>query len=126
VQRSRMLDEARREVSEIDASNARKEIDEGKVSVLLDVREVHEWRKGHLAGAVLIPMDEVPEVADPSGPEPDPRLTEHSGERIIVYCDAGVRSLLAAHELKKLGYANVASMAGGIGDWTKGGNPVEK
>lgn len=121
-----MLDEARREVSEIDASNARREIDEGKVSVLLDVREVHEWRKGHIAGAVLIPMDEVPEVGDPSGPEPDPRLTEHSDERIIVYCDAGVRSLLAAHELKKLGYANVASMAGGIGDWTKEGNPVEK
>jgi rhodanese-related sulfurtransferase len=126
VQRSRMMEEARREVPEIDPSDARREIDEGKVAVLLDVREMHEWRRGHIQGALLIPMDEVPEVADPSGPEPDSRLTEHSDERIIVYCDAGVRSLLAAHELKKLGYGNVASMAGGIGVWSKAGNPVEK
>jgi rhodanese-related sulfurtransferase len=126
VARSKILEEARREVQEVDAAEARSEIDEGKVGVLLDVREEHEWRRGHIAGAILIPMDEVPEVADASGPEPDARLTEHSDERIIVYCDAGVRSLLAAHELKKLGYGNVASMAGGIGVWTKAGNPVEK
>ncbi|HEX2259287.1 MAG TPA: rhodanese-like domain-containing protein [Actinomycetota bacterium] len=126
MQRSKILEEARREVPEIGPSDAKKEIDEGKVAVLLDVREMHEWRKGHIEGAVLIPMDEVPEVANPTGPEPDPRLTEHSDDRIIVYCDAGVRSLLAAHELKKLGYGNVASMAGGIGVWTKEGNPVEK
>ena len=126
MQRSRMLEEARREVPEVEPSEAKDEIDQGKVAILLDVREEHEWRRGHLAGAVLIPMDEVPEVADPQGYEPDPRLTEHKGDRIIVYCDAGVRSLLAARELKRLGYGNVASMAGGIGLWTKSGNPVEK
>jgi rhodanese-related sulfurtransferase len=41
-----------------------------------------------------------------------------------VYCAGGVRSLLAADSLKKMGYSNVVSLAGGIRGWKEAGNPV--
>ncbi|KAI8854099.1 Rhodanese-like domain-containing protein [Chytridium lagenaria] len=45
---------------------------------------------------------------------------------IIVYCAAGNRSLLAADSLRRLGYKNVASLAGGIGEWRRSGKRVEQ
>ncbi|MDQ4148922.1 MAG: rhodanese-like domain-containing protein [Actinomycetota bacterium] len=125
-QKLRMLDEARKAVPEVDAAQAKAEFDDGRVAVLLDVREAYEWRRGHIPGAVRIPVDEVPEAADASSSEPDPNLIQNREGRIIVYCDKGVRSLLAAHEMKKLGYSDVASMAGGIKGWSASGYPVER
>jgi rhodanese-related sulfurtransferase len=122
----KLLEEARKSVPEVDSIAAKAEVDAGKVAVLLDVREVFEWRRGHLPGAVRIPLDEVPDAADPSGPDADSNLTEHKSDRIIVYCDTGVRSLLGAHEMKKLGYSDVVSMSGGIKEWSTSGFPVER
>ena len=73
-----------------------------------------------------VPLDEVPDAADGASADPEPALVGHTDDRIIVYCDTGVRSLLAANELKKLGFSNVASMAGGIKGWASSGYPVEK
>ncbi len=45
--------------------------------------------------------------------------------RVIVYCELGLRSLLAAETLKRMGYGDVSSMAGGIRDWIAQGFSVE-
>jgi rhodanese-related sulfurtransferase len=45
---------------------------------------------------------------------------------IVLYCGGGYRSALAAANLKKMGYANVASMDGGIRAWREAGYPIEK
>lgn len=62
-----------------------------------------------IAGAVCIPMDELPR-----------RVGELPAEReIIVHCHHGIRSLRATMWLRDQGFAHVFSMAGGIEAWSR-------
>lgn len=71
---------------------------------LLDVRQPKEYRKGHLPGAILIPVKELSERLD----ELNPALP------ILVYCRSGVRSKAAAQLLLGNDYPQVFNMSGGI------------
>jgi rhodanese-related sulfurtransferase len=52
------------------------------------------------------------------------RVPDRNAE-IILYCGGGFRSALSADSLQKMGYTNVASMAGGWRAWTEAGGPTE-
>lgn len=74
---------------------------------LLDVRQPKEYEEGHLAGAKLIPLKELPG-----------RLGELEKEKpVIVYCAVGGRSKAAAQLLAGKDFASVYNMAGGIKAW---------
>ncbi|CAI7973720.1 hypothetical protein FRAHR75_1100008 [Frankia sp. Hr75.2] len=60
--------------------------------VVLDVRLRNEWRNGHLAGAVHIPLPELPG-----------RIGEVPGEAVWVYCGSGYRVAAAASLLVRAG-----------------------
>jgi rhodanese-related sulfurtransferase len=88
--------------------------------LLIDVREDHEWERAriaagdkvvHLARGVL-ERDVEQVVPDPARP-------------LVVYCAGGVRSMLAADTLQRMGYTNVRSLAGGLADWARRGLPVD-
>jgi rhodanese-related sulfurtransferase len=77
--------------------------------LLLDCREPDEYAIARIEGAVLIPMQTIPE-----------RLTElepHRTSRIVVHCHHGVRSLRVARFLRERGFTIAQSMAGGIEAW---------
>ena len=122
---NQMLAEARKTVPEITAAQAKEDLENGQVDLILDVREPNEWDKGHIPGAVLAPRGMLEWYADPTSPYAKPELTAKRDGHIVVHCAAGGRSLLAAETLKKMGYSNVASMAGGFNDWSAQGFPVE-
>jgi len=100
-------------LQEIDAARAHELLTGGDPPQLVDVREDSEWETGRIAGAVHIPMREI-ETAELVRERP-----------LILYCAHGNRSAHAAARLSELGYADVASLAGGIVDWQKSGFPVE-
>ena len=89
----------------------------GDLPVILDVREPDEVRRGTLPGAVLLPLGQVDSAV--SGAVPD-KNTE-----VVVICSAGDRSALGALAMQRMGYADVASMAGGFGLWRMQGHPWE-
>ncbi|KAF0183101.1 MAG: rhodanese-related sulfurtransferase [Nitrospirae bacterium] len=71
---------------------------------LLDVRQPAEYEKGHLPGALLIPLSDL-----------QMRLGElDAGKKTIVYCRSGNRSLSAAGMLLSAGFREVLNMDGGI------------
>ncbi len=117
--------EARQTIPEVTVAQAKEELDQGQVGLLLDVREPSEWDKGHIPGAVLAPRGMLEWYADPTTPYAKPEITTKRDTRIIVQCASGWRSLLAAETLKKMGYTHVVSMAGGFNEWSKQGFPVE-
>ena len=93
---------------EIEAEGVAALRDAGRPLVFLDIREPGEIRHGHIAGATLIPMNEVPD-----------RLAELPQDRVlIVYCAAGARSFGVAHYLREQGFPEAWSLVGGIGAWT--------
>lgn len=121
-----ILQQAAKSVPEVGPADARAELESEGALVVVDVREAHEQRKGYIPGAVRIVLDEIPDAADPDSRWADERLTAHRDDRIIVYCATGVRSLIGGYMLQKLGYSNVASLAGGIQGWQMAGNPTER
>ncbi|HVE76427.1 MAG TPA: rhodanese-like domain-containing protein [Actinomycetota bacterium] len=121
-----MLDEARQNVPEISAPDAKEKLDKGEFDLILDVREPAEWQNGHLEGAIHIPRGLLEFQADPTSPMANAELTAKQDARILVHCAKGARSLLAADTLKKMGYENVASIAGGYDDCAASGFAIEK
>jgi rhodanese-related sulfurtransferase len=123
---SQIVAQARQSIPEITAVQAREELDQGQVGLLLDVREPAEWEKGHIPGAVLAPRGMLEWYADPTTPYAKAELTTKRDARIIVACASGGRSMLAAQTLQLMGYPHVVNMAGGFNEWSKQGFPIEE
>ena len=94
---------------------------------LVDVREPAEYAAGHVPGAVNIPrgvlefeIDGHPAV---NGIK-DPALA-HRELPIVLSCRSGARSALAAEALKRLGFVEPLSLAGGFNGWAEQRRPVE-
>ena len=79
----------------------------GDRAVLLDVRDDWEHQLAHVAGALHIPMDQVPE-----------RLTELDRDAtIVVMCHTGGRSLAIVNFLQQNEFSAVLNLKGGINAW---------
>ncbi|HET97193.1 MAG TPA: sulfurtransferase [Desulfurivibrio alkaliphilus] len=74
---------------------------------LLDVRQPREYEEGHLPGARLIPIRELPDRLDELNPD----------QPVIAYCAVGGRSRAAAQLLSGQGFKEVYNLAGGIKAW---------
>ena len=78
--------------------------------LLLDCRTTEEHAIARIAGAVLIPMQELPERVG--------ELAAHKATPLIVHCHHGMRSLRVAKWLRDQGFSLAQSMRGGIDAWT--------
>jgi len=86
---------------------------------VIDVREQRELLDGYLPGASNVPRGRLEFDVDVH-----PGLSDRAQD-IVLYSNAGMRSLLAAQTLKRLGYSKVASLSGGIDGWLDIDLPVE-
>jgi len=87
-----------------DAAEARRLVASG--ALLLDVRSEAEYARGHLPGALNIPVQELAERTAEVG---------KAGREVVVYCRSGMRSARAARLLSDAGFA--AHDLGGMGNW---------
>jgi rhodanese-related sulfurtransferase len=92
----------------ITASVAKDMMDNDSSIVLVDVRELSEYKEEHISGATLLPLGDIESKA--SSVIPDKTKT------YIIYCRSGNRSDQASQQLVELGYESVFDM-GGIIDW---------
>ena len=100
-----IVEAARNEIAECEASDVRKMMDDGAPLVVVDVRERHEFEAGHLVGAVHIGKGVI---------ERDVEKHDFADDaRIVLYCGGGYRSAIAAKSLQDMGWTNVASLWGG-------------
>ncbi|RLA79041.1 MAG: rhodanese-like domain-containing protein [Deltaproteobacteria bacterium] len=109
--------EAKAKIKEISVAEAKAKIESGAPLVVLDVREPKEYKKGHLPKAVNLPRGLLEFKVNKVIPNKD--------AYVIVYCKSGGRSALATLTLKRMGYKNAVSMAGGWKAWVKAGYPIE-
>ncbi len=107
---------ARRDVPEVTVRDVKGRLEKGNRPVLLDVRDPDEYREGHVEGSLHISRGLLEFKVQGLITNPD--------EDIVVYCAAGLRSILAAQTLKAMGYTAVSSMAGGFRAWREAGYPV--
>ena len=79
--------------------------------LLLDCRTPEEHATATIAGAVLIPMQDLPERVG--------ELAAHRPLPVIVHCHHGMRSLRVAKWLREQGFTQAQSMRGGIDAWSQ-------
>jgi rhodanese-related sulfurtransferase len=112
----KIVEDAKSRVREISVDEVRRKLESGKAK-LIDVREDSEWAAGHARGAQHLGKGVIERDIEQSVPDKNSEL--------ILYCGGGFRSVLATDSLQKMGYTNVASMAGGWRGWQAAGGPVE-
>ncbi|GGI90307.1 rhodanese-like domain-containing protein [Shewanella gelidii] len=86
---------------------------------VVDVRAQDAFKKGHIVGAVNVPLSDIKNNQIPS-------LEKHKARPIILVCDAGVTSSQAGQLLVKQGFEDVNNLKGGMNDWTAANLPVSK
>ena len=92
-------------------------------ALLVDVRsEVRRARDGIVPGALHVPLTVFPWRFDPDGLWRSPWVPT-TDARVIVFCDDGFSSILAAATLAQLGYARAADVVGGFTAWRESGLP---
>jgi rhodanese-related sulfurtransferase len=91
---------------------------------LVDVREPEEREAaGIIPGSFPAPRGVLEFWADPASASH--REEFDRSRRIILYCDSGDRSALAADALQRLGHWRVAYLEGGLQAWVDFGRHVE-
>jgi rhodanese-related sulfurtransferase len=113
----KLVEDAKSRVREISVEEARKKLEQGRAK-LIDVREESEWAAGHARGAQHLGKGIIERDIEKKIPD---RKAE-----IVLYCGGGFRSALTADMLQRMGYTNVASMAGGWRAWQEKSGPIEK
>uniref|UniRef100_A0A7S1J187 Rhodanese domain-containing protein n=1 Tax=Eutreptiella gymnastica TaxID=73025 RepID=A0A7S1J187_9EUGL len=92
----------------------------GPKFVLLDVRNPSEVQQGAIPSSRNVPLPlllKLPAAQDWEHAFPDVELPGLN-EEIVVYCQAGVRSEMAAQHLRSLGFKNVINYRGSWADWS--------
>ncbi len=102
-------------VPSIDPGQAHARLGTKPQPYLLDVRHPDEYQAGHIPGARLIPLGELPR-----------RIKDLPRDReIICVCRSGNRSHAATQQLKAAGY-NAVNLQGGMINWSRHGLPIKK
>jgi hydroxyacylglutathione hydrolase len=102
-------------VPQIDSRELAERRARGEVAVV-DVRGAAEWEAGHIPGGLNIPVGHLTD-----------RLEEIPRDRpVVVHCQAGARSAIAASVLQANGFDDVLNLKGGFSAWQSNGDPGER
>jgi molybdopterin/thiamine biosynthesis adenylyltransferase/rhodanese-related sulfurtransferase len=113
-----MLAEARQVVPEQGPMELKRRLEAGERLALIDVRDPDEYRDGFIEPATNISRGFL-----------EFRVGAAAGDLampIVLYCQTGLRSMLAAKALHEMGYQNVVNLQGGFQRWAQSGLPVVK
>ncbi len=116
--------EARRRIQEIHPDDLDEMIENHDDLTIIDVREPQEHASGHIPGALSIPRGTLEGAADPNYKHRVEELCNARANTIVLYCESGGRSAMAADTLQQMGFEKVYNLAGGIENWHAEGLPV--
>jgi rhodanese-related sulfurtransferase len=118
-----LLAEARSGLERLDPPAAAAALEAG--AVLVDIRsELQRDRDGVVPGAVFFPRNVLEWRCDPASPARDERVCDPA-QHLILMCDEGYQSSLAAANLKRLGFDRATDLAGGFQAWREAGLAVD-
>jgi rhodanese-related sulfurtransferase len=118
-----LLAEARSRLTRLDPVEAEAAVREG--ALLIDIRaESQRAADGVVPGAIFVARNVLEWRCDPSSEHRDPRIDgrEH---QLIIMCNEGYQSSLAAATLHELGLTRTTDLDGGFQAWRAAGLPVE-
>ena len=119
----RLLQRARLRIApRVSASDLAAEMDAGALVVDTRCQDLRQ-RDGELPGAVVVERNVLEWRLDPTSPHRMPELAG-ADQRVIIVCDEGYASSLAADTLRSLGLRDVTDLAGGFQAWKRRLHPA--
>jgi len=95
-------------------------------ALLVDTRPSELRRAdGHIPGAVIVDRNKLEWRLDPTSPWKIDEIAR-ADQRVIVVCDEGYASTLAAVTLRRIGLSDATDLDGGFQAWAAAGLPVER
>jgi rhodanese-related sulfurtransferase len=119
-----LLDRARQQLERVDPNQAARELATG--ALLVDIRPADQRSQGGgIPGATVIDRNVLEWRL---APDSEWRITAVAGPdtRVILLCNEGYSSSLAAATLKELGLVNATDVIGGFQAWKAAGLPIER
>lgn len=117
-----VLAEAAARIERLEPGEAHAELERG--AVLVDLRsDTARARDGIVPGSLHIPRTVLEWRLDPDGEWRNPHVGGPE-TRVVLLCDHGCSSVLAAATLRELGYERIADVVGGFGGWREAGLPT--
>src|SRR4051794_11313550 len=118
-----LLDAARERLDRVLPRDAAQAVRDG--AVLVDIRsDAQRSADGVIPGAVVVARNVLEWRVDPASGHSDPRLSGDLERRLILVCDEGYQSSLAAATLQQLGVIGATDLVGGFQAWRAAGLPV--
>jgi rhodanese-related sulfurtransferase len=118
-----LLAEARSQLNRLSPDETRVAVEGG--ALLIDIRsEVQRERDGVISGSHFIPRNVFEWRCDPSSEYRDMEVVGGPDRQLIVMCDEGYQSSLAAVTLHRFGFADASDMIGGFQAWRNAGLEV--
>lgn len=85
-------------------------------AIVLDVRSLSDYKKGHILNARHVPMTKIEEVGR--------ELAKRKSSPVLCYCALGSAAPQACDKLQKMGFEKVHSLRGGLNAWQNASLPV--
>ena len=118
-----LLSAARSRLQRLDPDAASDAVAAG--AVLIDIRsERQRARDGVIPDAHFVPRNVLEWRLDPASGHVDPAFGGDINRHVILLCDEGYQSSLAAATLQQLGFHRATDVAGGFQAWRAAGLPV--
>jgi rhodanese-related sulfurtransferase len=119
-----LLADARRRLARLTPVEADAAMQRG--ALLIDTRPIEQReRDGEIFGSIVIDRSVLEWRLDPTSADRIPELSKREGDRpLIIMCNEGYSSSLAAATLQGLGLRNVTDVIGGFQSWVASGLPV--
>lgn len=112
---SRLLEESRRGLDRVESTDL--EAVRAADALIVDIRPIEQrQRDGELPDALVIDRNVLEWRLDPSSPHRLP-VADDPARRIVLVCNEGYSSSLAAQTLQRLGLANATDLRGGYQAW---------
>jgi adenylyltransferase/sulfurtransferase len=113
---AQLVAEAKARIKQVTAKDVMDMQARGEKITLLDVRDLNEVNLGKIPGTLHISRGNLETKVEAQIPR---------DAHVVIYCASGNRSAFAAETMEQMGYANVASMAGGFRGWAEAGGDIE-
>jgi rhodanese-related sulfurtransferase len=118
-----LLEQVRESLDRVEAKEAFEAAQAGE-ALLVDIRYAAlRERDGLIPGALVVERNELEWRLDPQGSHRAPEATSHD-LRVVVICNEGYASSLAAVSLRQLGLHRATDLVGGFQAWKAAGFPM--
>ncbi|MCB0113515.1 MAG: ThiF family adenylyltransferase, partial [Caldilineaceae bacterium] len=117
LNRDQLVNLAKSQIEEMTPNQLNDQLKAGEDLTVVDIRERDEWVQGHIPGAHFIPRGFLELQIEQYQPD--------RSKPVVLYCAGGVRSALAARNLKEMGYERVISMVAGFNGWKNASLPFK-